>query len=296
LQRTDRAIDPPMSTPRRGPLVAALVFTLALPSTGRAEDPIAPAAAPTIAPSTAPTPQAALGPDEVLLRNGGFVRGTIVEVVPDTRVVILVDGSGERREIPWDEVAEVERDKHAPPFAEPTPPPTAAPADGPTVGRGRPRVHLELTRDRPVTLFEIDSEIVASGYNASMYGMKFRSVCAAPCDAVVDGSRGQEFFLGTGEGAVWTASRKFTLAEREGPLDIRVKPGSRALRIIGAVVLGIGIGATIGGGVLAVPKSTRTPGLILLAVGVPGLLAGIPMIVFGRTRYELGARDTTDEP
>ena len=62
------------------------------------------------------------------------------------------------------------------------------------------------------------------------------------------------------------------------------------------MVLGIGIGASIGGGVLAVPKSTRTPGLILLAVGVPGLLAGIPMIIFARTRYELGARDTTDEP
>lgn len=284
-----------MSTHRRGPVVAALVFALALPSRARAEDPIAPAAAPTTAPSTAPTTPPALGPDEVLLRNGGFVRGTIVEVVPDTRVVILVDGSGERREIAWDEVAEVERDKHAPPVAEAAPPPTAVPEVA-TEGRGRPRVHLQLTRDRPVTLFEIDSEIVASGYNASMYGMKFRSVCAAPCDAVVDGSRGQEFFLATGEGAVWTASRKFTLAEREGPLDIRVKPGSRALRIIGSVVLGIGIGAAIGGGVLAVPKSTRTPGLILLAVGVPGLLAGIPMIILGRTRYELGARDTTDEP
>ncbi len=288
-----------MSTHRRGPLVAALVFALALPSTGRAEGPIAPAAAPSAAPApppvASPTAAASLGPDEVLLRNGGFVRGTIVEVVPDTRVVILVDGSGERREIPWDQVAEVERDKHAP-VIEPAPPPVAAEPDVPEGGRGRPRVHLELTRDRPVTLFEIDSEIVASGYNASMYGMKFRSVCAAPCDAVVDGSRGQEFFLGTGEGAIWTASRKFTLAEREGPLDIRVKPGSRALRIIGAVVLGIGIGASIGGGVLAVPKSTRTPGLILLAVGVPGLLAGIPMIIFARTRYELGARDTTDEP
>lgn len=283
------------------PVAAALVFALALPATVRAQDPIAPTpgasvvAPPGSAPSNAPTTVApALGPDEVLLRDGGFVRGTIVELVPDTRVVILVDGSGERRELAWDQIAEVERDKHAAAPVEARP--ALAPTQPPRGGPGQPHVHLELTRPRPVTLFEVDSEIVASGYNASMYGVKFRSVCAAPCDTIVDGSRGQEFFLGTGEGAVWTASRKFTLVDREGPLHIRVRPGSRALRIAGAIVLGIGIGAAIGGAVLAVPKSTRTPGLALLAIGGGGLVAGIPMMIFGRTRYELADRDRTRDP
>lgn len=277
-------------------IAAALAIGLVVPTTAFAEPPASPSATPpAVAADHSPPTPPRLGPDEVLLLDGGFVRGTILEIVANTRVVILVDGSAERREIPWDQVVEVQRDKHAtPPTEDLAVPERVAPVDPPS--RGRPRLHLDVSPVRPVTLFEVDSEIVASGYNASMYGMKFRSVCAAPCDAIVDGTRGQEFFLGTGEGAVWTASRKFTLADQQGPVTMRVKPGNRALRIAGAVVLGIGIGATIAGGLFAIPKSTRTPGLILLAVGVPGLLAGIPMIVLGRTRYELGDRDPIDDP
>lgn len=284
-------------------MIAAAALALVAPGLVHAAGPpTAPTAIePTVAapagdpPASAAAPRP-LGPDEVLLQGGGFVRGTILEVVPDVRVVILVDGSDERREIPFDQIVEVQRDKHRPATTwdavpDPAPPPVVEPPS-----RGRPRIHLELTKPRPVTLFEVEGEIVASGYNASLYGMKFRSACAAPCDLVIDGSRGQEFFLGTGEGAMWTASRKFTLADKQGPVTIRVKPGSRGMRIAGAIFLGIGIGCTLGGGLLAIPKLTRTPGLILLAVGVPGLLAGIPMTVLGRTRYEWADRDPTDAP
>jgi len=274
-------------------IVASLCVALATPTRAQAQEPTAPAPSP--APATPPA-AAELGDDEVLLRGGGFVRGTVIEVLPDVRAVIVV--SGVRTEIPWDDIVEVQRGRHATgPVvtpAVPTETTTAFPSDA-EADVGRPRIHLEPTRPRPVTLFEIDSEIIAGGYGTSMYGMNYRSVCVAPCDVVVDGSRGQQFFLGSGDGAMWTASRKFTLADQQGPLTIRVKPGSRALRIVGAIVLGIGIGGTVGGTVLTIQKNTRTPGLIMLAVSVPALVAGIPMLVFGRTRYELGDRLPTGD-
>lgn len=253
-------------------------------------------------PVAAPTPTAAPiahGPDEVELLSGGFVRGTLIEVTPEVRVIIVPDGSNERREIPWAEIADVARGKHAAPQPgewareEPTPAPAPA-ADVP--GPGKPRVHLELTRPRTVKLYEVDSEIVASGYNASMYGIQYRNVCAAPCDRPIDGTRGQDFFLATGDSAMLTASRRFSLEEHTGDVTLRVKPGSAGLRIVGAILLGIGIGATIGGVAFTALKSTRNPlGYTFLGIGVPTLVAGIPMLIFGRTRYELHDRETRED-
>ena len=246
------------------------------------------------APAAAPAP-ITLGPDEVELQDGGFVRGTIVEYTPKERVVIIPDGTTERREIPWAEVADVERGKHAggatgtEPVAQT---PAAPPKEEP--GVDKPRVHLELDRPREVRLYEIDNEIVASGYYSSMYGMQFRTVCTAPCDRVVDATRGQDFFLATGQSAMMTASRRFSLDNKRGDVTIRVKPGNAGLRIVGAVLLGIGIGCLIGGAVLTVPKSTRNIGYVFLGIGAPSLVAGIPMTILGRTRYELADTDDAD--
>jgi hypothetical protein len=162
-------------------------------------------------------------------------------------------------------------------------------------GPGKPRVHLELTRPRTVKLYEVDSEIVASGFNSSIHGIQYRSVCSAPCDRVIDGTRGQDFFLATGESAMITASRRFSLDAHTHDVSLRVKPGNAGLRIVGAVLLGIGIGATIGGAVFTAIKSTRTMGYVFLGIGVPSLAAGIPMTIFGRTRYELHDRETRED-
>jgi hypothetical protein len=229
-----------------------------------------------------------LGPDEVELLDGGFVRGTIVELTPKVRVVIIPAGTNERREIAWADIADVARGKHAggakPQWPVEETPPPPPPKEEP--GVAKPRVHLELTRPRDVRLYEIDSEIVASGYYSSMYGMQFRTVCTAPCDRVIDATRGQDFFLATGQSAMMTASRRFSLDSKQGDVTIRVRPGHSGLRIVGAVLLGIGIGCLIGGAALAVPKSTRNIGYVFLGIGGPSLLAGIPLTILGRTRYE----------
>ncbi len=244
-------------------------------------------------PATPPgntTADAQLGDDEVALVNGGFLRGTVIEAIPNERVV-LVDGNGVRREIPWEQVAEVQRGKYAASRSrEPAPAaPPATPAP-PEDGLGRPRIRISLLRDASVNLYEVSDELVASGYGGSIYGMNYRSVCAAPCARVVDGTRGQDFFLARSNTGVWTASRRFTLADRRGDVTIEVKPGNKAMRIAGAVLTGFGLGFAIGGGILAIPRTTRTPGLIMLVAGVPLFFAGIPMMILGRTRYRfLGA-------
>jgi hypothetical protein len=253
---------------------------------------------PADAPPSEPAQPIVLGPDEVELIGGGFVRGTLVEVTPEVRVVIVPDGSNERREIPWSEIADVARGKHAADATPAWPKEQPAPARAETSDEsdlGRPRVHVELTRPRTVKLYEVDSEIVASGYNTSMYGIQYRSLCAAPCDRTIDGTRGQDFFLATGDSGVLTASRRFSLVDHRGEVTLRVKPGSAGLRIVGAILLGIGIGCTIGGAVFAALKSTRTIGYVFLGIGVPSLAAGIPMTIFGRTRYELYDRDQRED-
>jgi hypothetical protein len=286
-----------MGTHRSSPAFLSCLVGVALIATGvqvptaRAEGPIEPP----IATEPAAVPMT-LGPDEVELLDGGFVRGTIVEVTPKVRVVIIPDGTNARREIAWADIADVGRGKHAGgakgewPVEETPPPPP--PKEEP--GVAKPRVHLELTRPREVRLFEIDNEIVASGYYGATYGMQFRAVCTAPCDRVIDATRGQDFFLATGQSSMTTASRRFSLDGKQGDVTIRVKPGNRGLRIVGAVLLGIGIGCLIGGAALAVPKSTRNIGYVFLGIGAPSLIAGIPMTIFGRTRYELADTDDAE--
>ncbi|NUO54559.1 MAG: hypothetical protein HOV80_37430 [Polyangiaceae bacterium] len=54
----------------------------------------------------------AVGNDEVLLKSGGSLRGTVVAVEPGTQVVFLVSGEKNPRTLPWAEVADVEKGKY----------------------------------------------------------------------------------------------------------------------------------------------------------------------------------------
>lgn len=277
-------------------IVGVLVATsLSLPARARGVEPASPAADADEVGAEAP----ALGDDEVLLRGGGMVRGTVVEVVPDGHVTIVVGGTHERRTIPWAEVDEVLRDKHArPKVIKTTPMPTeprtpvqdAAAGDAeerppePT-GPGAPRLHLQVRGDREVVLNEITATLVASGPGGTIAGVEFQPVCRAPCDRVVDGRDGRAFFL---SGDRVTPSRKFTLLDREGDVTLEVRPGHRALYLAGwfSTVFGL-VGAATGAVLLATSDDDadlRTAGAVVLGVGAPVLAGGIVMLLFGRTR------------
>lgn len=260
------------------------------PST-TAPPPSAPVAADNVAPAdpsgaaTAPA-----GADEVLLRNGGMLRGDVVELIPDDHVTVLV--AGERRVIPWAEVETVNRGKYgASPSPAPAPSPVVAPAATPPAdapAMGKPRVHLEVRRNRSIEMQRIVGGLYASGYGVSMSGVSWETVCASPCDQVVDASSGVPFVLGN---SPITFSKKFKLNDRSGDVHIDVKPGSAGLMVGGVLAAGFGGGFAVGGPMLWALSdendSFRRSGIILTAVGVPLLAAGIVMLVLGRTRFKI---------
>lgn len=248
-------------------------------------------------PPTPATTEPAAPPHELMLQGGGFLRGTVLVLERGTRVVIEIEG-GEKREIPWSQVAGVTGDNLPDasvdaPATTPQLVPEPAPRRRASAERSGTYVHLDLTRDRRVTLYEVTDEIVAVGYGASLRASSYRSVCQAPCNLEVDASRGQQFFLVTGDKSLRTASRRFTLSELGGDVAITVKPGNPPMRLAGTVLMSIGIAATIAGTVFLIAgtklpdQPMRTLGAVLLGTGVPSLAAGIPMKVLGRTRYEM---------
>jgi hypothetical protein len=236
--------------------------------------------APEPAPSPTPEPEPASGDDEVVLKNGGFVRGEVVELLPNDRVVIIVDGTTERRTIAWSEIERVERGGS-------TTIPTALPQPEPQPEQpqsGAPRLHLDVHGGKTVRLYEIGSEISANGTYGSMYGIQYRVVCESPCGRVIDGTRGQDFFLGRD---TMTASRRFTLAQHSGDVTLDVKPGSKALRLTGSIFVGLGIGLTIAGIIFVIPQQFRYLGWPMLGGGLGGIAIGTPMMILGRTRFKI---------
>ena len=52
---------------------------------------------------------------------------------------------------------------------------------------GTPRLHIKLTRPADLKLYEVTSHGFSSGTSSP--------VCAAPCDRIIDGRRGQSFYF-----------------------------------------------------------------------------------------------------
>jgi hypothetical protein len=228
----------------------------------------APATADDAAPERKGADKADVGNDEVTLKNGGLVRGTVVSVEPGTKVVILELGAKEPRTIPWAEVADVERNKHAAPpssgpgkagpgyehddendtddddDADEAPAKTKRGSRGPRRRElGEPGVvRLHVESPEPVKIFQ--NRIVGSGY---VGGYRFVAgtsdfICDAPCGEVVDARYGDRFRL-VGE----MPPTNFDLEGLSGDVTVHVKPGSRGLKIGGIVMTAVGGAAILAG-------------------------------------------------
>ncbi len=108
--------------------------------------------------------------------------------------------SGEERTIEWSEVEEVERGKHKEEDddedddddEEPSEAPPAA--AGPAPGPGVVRLHIE--GDEPgVQLYRVLATAMAVGAGGTAYAQAQEIVCTAPCDKIIDGSKGEAFFF-----------------------------------------------------------------------------------------------------
>jgi hypothetical protein len=232
------------------------------------ELPALPAPPVTTAPAAAPTtPPASQGPDIIFLKNGGVVRGTIVEAVPDrTARIQLV--TGEIWSIAWTYVDHVVTGASA----------AAAPAPAPPVPSG-PMVQLHVDSPRNVEI------IGHPGGNAEWIPM-----CTGACDKAVPA--GWEY---QARGADLRASSPFVLkAAPGGTATVHVDPGSKSsftlgivgvcvggpISLVGLMVTAIGasghITQTVNGVTTTQPVSPSTlpVGLGILGVGVAVVVAG----------------------
>jgi hypothetical protein len=184
------------------------------------------------------------GEDEITLKNGGSVRGTIVTVEPGESVKIIELGSQEPRVLRWDEVADVEKGKYArheesaPPAnttarapAQPAQRPPSRPVPAAPTG---PTVHI----DSPVPSTLMGSRGTIDG-RASL----FEPLCESPCDRPTGGSPSTEYYISGDFGKTPT----FTLRDYGGTPTVVVTPVRRGQRAAGIALTVIGSVMTVVG-------------------------------------------------
>jgi hypothetical protein len=233
-----------------------------------------------------------MGQDEVTLKDGGSVRGTVVSSEPGVGVKLLELGAKEPRVIPWDQVTAVERGKFAQqPAAVSTSPVQGAPGV----------VRLHVVSPVPVEIYKHRDSYGETSRGTTIALDTPREVCTSPCDIVVDGSRGREFSVA---GSQAVESARFVLAGLTGDQQLDVSPGSPGLRTAGSLLLAgggvaIGVGALLAfaGAVGTSPKQDgdgfnrnvglENTGLVLLGTGGAAFVGAIVMLIESKTAVDL---------
>lgn len=262
---------------------------------------------PTSAAAEEPT---TMGQDEVTLKNGGTIRGTVVSTEPGVSVKIIELGQTEVRTIPWAQVGDVERGKFAPKAATEVQVPRVEPGSaGPGYARPVPvpaptegaKIPVRLHIDSPVPA-QVFSHQRSYGY-INGYGFSLdraTPVCTSPCDEVFDAATGESYTV-KGE---FSSAPSFTLVGRTGDMELTVSPGSRGARVGGIVLTAVGGGGILGGGMLALlgalaqsdanatgvdnsNSALVTPGLAVAGLGAAALVIGIVVIVTNKTEIDL---------
>lgn len=179
------------------------------------------------------------------------------------------------------------------PALEPEPAPPPEPAS-PLQLRSPPRetlaggvqVHIDVRDAHDVQLHRLgpgpQGEVAGS-----LRGVPFHTVCTSPCDRVVE-ARQHTFFVAAPD---IVPSSEFTLDAYERETTIHVRPGRRVVRnagmgmmIAGALLVPVGIL------VLATVPSRdggEIAGGTVTGVGSASLVAGIALLVVGRTRVDV---------
>ena len=238
-------------------MAAAAIHSIALTSPALAQSqvqpvpygtaqpvPYNPAPAPTPPPLPAPTttPPPGAANDVIHLKNGGLLRGTIVDVIPGSHARIQLP-TGEIAMVQWSEIARIENagpKPATPPATTVWKPPPAAPAGPPALTGPKLLVHLESSRSVRLARLEPTRGT-------------WDSMCDSPCDKQVP-VEGDYRIEGTGI----RPSKQFSLQGKAGDrVVIDVNAASKGWFAAGIVGTGVGV-------------LTVVIGLYIVAVGAIG--------------------------
>jgi hypothetical protein len=290
----------PLAPPRLTLLVAGLHFAVVTtPSIALAQAPqpvpyaTAPAPVPYGAP--APTPGAAAvspgraapaGGDVIYMKNGGILRGTIVDAIPGAQARIQL-ATGEIATVPWPDINRIEHAETPRPSAPPPPGtgnaagPTAAPSTRATSAAADAMVWVRLDGSDDARL---EQDTTGSG--------DWRIVCQAPCDRQLSNAKDYRI---TGGGM--KNSAVFNLRGQQGDHEtVTVSSASKAWFVVGIVLVPVGglvtlVGLMVGLVGSLVSTAATSPsdrvsgdnmahaGWITAGIGVAALVGGIVLIV-----------------
>jgi hypothetical protein len=223
----------------------------------------------------------------VELVNGGLVRGTISESIPNSHVTI-VTLTGEVRRFEMTEVSYAGPTKQSAPAVQPAVPPTPeTPAAMPAQDPVRDKV-VVLGQEARVsfqsrgadTLHLRQSSALVSTSRGGAHGVGYSEVCTAPCRAAMPAGT-HTFALSTGGGAP-VAADPVTLPPGESTLAGDYKSRS-SVRTVGWV---IAIGGTLLGYGFAFAHATdEDKGMLYVGAGLgsASLLTGLLLVNVGDT-------------
>jgi hypothetical protein len=228
-------------------------------------------------------PPASPGSDVIYLKNGGILRGTIIDAIPNAQARIQL-ATGEIATVPWSEIARFE---HGSTPSTPAPPPQPPARPEPKrAALGGVMVHIdspspvELQRKGDVSMQ------LSTGPSARLW----ETVCASPCDQQI-ATKGLYRIVGDGA----RPSGEFGLPSAPGPVTLTVSPSSTGWFVGGIVLLSVGgitmlVGLFIG--LVASLASTvdtsgtsqdwATGGWTAFGLGAAGLVVGIVAMVGSR--------------
>lgn len=236
--------------------------------------------------------------DEVVtlqLKNGGSVRGELVESVPNEKFVLKL-ATGEIRTVPWADVTAPEQAGHAP-----APPPahTAPPAPAPAPPPAPRTVHVTFTSEDGG---ELQSYLGSStgtvsstswgpngSYSSGGYVEveHYQFVCSAPCSKDVD--PGATYRIG---GTGKNPSRPFNLS---GNTQLTAEVGGNLGRMLGIPTAAsggiLGVSTAALGGILLGSGKSEGLGAALVGTGVGLLVILVPLGIYLRVSNATEVKD-----
>lgn len=243
--------------------------------------PTAPPPVPYGQPAATPSPtggtqaEAPAGSDVIYLKNGGMLRGTIIDAIPGAQARIQL-ATGEIATVPWPDISRIEHGE--------APKPSPAPAPQ------APGWHVQPTAPRPpgeMVWVHIEGSDEARLQQDTTGNGDWRQVCSAPCDIQLPNDKDYRI---TGGGM--KASRVFNLAGHRGDHEtVTVSPGSKGWFVMGIVLLPLGgvtmfFGLIFGliGSVAEAAGDQGASGLAsggwtAFAIGTAALVGGIVLVV-----------------